>query len=155
MLKGLLGNSNSSDPNQGLIMLGGVTGTVSVVGPEVVRGPATTHYQFTVDLTRPSPSVPPDMQASLRQLSSQLGMTTTAVDVYLDSQGRIRRFHSSDDLTHATFPGVPTPAAGSPVPLALDVTTEYFDFGTPVVITLPPPDQVTDVATLLSPHVTA
>jgi hypothetical protein len=67
------------DPTNILAYLKAVSGNVIVVGPDTVRGTATTHYRATIDLSRVAPG--------------QQG--TVPADVWIDGQGRLRKLTMS------------------------------------------------------------
>jgi hypothetical protein len=142
---GNLAQAQSSDPSQFLSYLRGVSGAITTVGHESVRGTATTHYRAVVDLTKAAGSSSPDVQKTIQQLGKVLGATTFPIDVWIDSAGRVRRQHQVFDYSHASFPNIPTSA----LPKSADITVEYFDFGVAVSAPLPPADQVTDLSQIL------
>lgn len=91
-----------------------VADPVTEVGTETVRGVTTTHYRASVNLARVSPS--PDYERLLLE-----------VEVWADEDGRTRRYRYS-------------PLA-SPHEIYV---WEFFDFGTPVDLKHPSPDEVRD-----------
>ena len=80
----------------------------------------------------------------MRQIIAMQGTSTQPVDVWVDKQGRVRRLSETVDMTHAA---PPTPGATLPSSIAL--TLEYYDFGTPVRVEIPPADQTTDLGPML------
>ena len=81
------------------------------VGEEDVRGEATVRYTLTVDCER----------AEIVECDEE----TTAVDVWIDDDGLVRRIRMDQ--------------------LALVVNVEFFDFGIPVDVEPPPADQVQEL----------
>ena len=139
-----LGQGQANDPTQGLAFLRGVSGPVREVGHERVRGDDTTHYAVTVDLERAVAQAPADQRAALQTLIDQVGVATLPVDVWIDGDNRVRREHLAYDLSKMHLPNQTTAPTG-----AIDATIELYDFGVPVVVNVPPPDQVTDLGALL------
>ncbi len=135
----------SNDPTNSLNALRGVSDDVKAVGTEEVRGTETTHYTATVDLNKASQQSPPEVREALDQLREQLGTPTFPVDAWIDSDGRLRRQRFSIDLSKIRAPGV----ASGTVSGVMTTTVELFDFGTEVDASEPPPDQVSDLMSLL------
>jgi hypothetical protein len=142
---GNLAQAQQSDPTTGLNYLRGVSGPITIVGREVVRGVPTTHYRATADLNKAVANAPADQRATVQQIGQALGVTTVPVEAWIDEQGRVRRLHQTIDYSKAKVPNVP---AGS-LPQSIDITVELFDFGVPVSVTVPPPSQVQDLGQLL------
>lgn len=93
---------------------------VTEVGTEDVRGVATTHYSITA---------PPDTE-------SRIGVDGAVADVWIDSDGLVRRIEAKADGGAAV--------GDEPVTLR----AELYDLGAPVSITVPPADQVADLGPL-------
>ena len=142
-----LAQSGPSDPSQFLSYFKGVSGPVTKVGTAVIRGVKTTEYHLVVDLNKAAAGAgTPASKTALQQLVKTLGVTTFPIDVWVDAQGRIRRQHQAFDYSHASLGTIPTTS----LPKGVDITLEYYDFGVPVTVTLPPADQVTDASALIS-----
>ncbi|HYR62998.1 MAG TPA: hypothetical protein VET24_10275 [Actinomycetota bacterium] len=148
----LLKQAETQDPTQGLGLLAGVSGPVTTVGPDTVRGTATTHYKFTVDEAQAIAKLPADAQEAVKAFSSQLGITNIPTEAWLDKDGLIRRIHLIVDTSGST--STPSPLlSGLPasvLPKSTDMTMELYDYGSPVTIAVPPADQVTDLGAMLS-----
>lgn len=141
-VESLLKHVESQDPTQGLALLAGVTGTVTAVGKETVRGTATTHYAFTIDTGSALANAPADAKAAVQLFVSQLGPRfstgaagTLPAEAWVDAGGLLRRLHL---------------VAGAGGAATTDMTMELFGYGSPVSITAPPPDQATDFGALIS-----
>ena len=135
----------NNDPTGSLNFLRGVSDDVKEVGKEDVRGTETTHYTATVDLTKAAEQAPPDVRDDVQQAAQQLGTSRLPVDAWIDEDGRLRRERFSIDLSK-----VQTPGGGGGVPGGtLTTTVELFDFGVDVEVSEPPPEQVTDLTTLV------
>lgn len=150
-----LQGSAPSDPTEQLGYLQGTSDSVEEVGTEEVRGTPATHYRATVDLEKAAEEQGAQQNAQLRQaydkIEQQLGTSTLPMDVWLDEQGRVVRLEMN-------MP-VPVPAGpssryanqqGGSSQGQIDITEEFYDFGTPVSVEAPPEEQTADVADLLS-----
>ncbi len=120
----LLNQLNATGPNP------------QVVGNERVRGTKTKRYTATID---------PQLQAEqLRELGEdeaaelvEQQATSTTVDVWIDNDGLVRRMAMA----------VPFDAVGGSG-ARMQMTMDFFDFGTEPTIALPPEDQVMDASEL-------
>ena len=157
---GLKRPSSFYDPTQVLGLLRGAASSVTTVGKETVRRERTTHYKVQIDLTklqaeagRTAASGQPNPFSLLRKL---LGRDTLPMDVWVDSQQRIARLRTVLPLpSSASAATAPTAApAPSPSPTPTGTATsieEFYDFGVPVNVQAPPPDQVQTVRTVVPP----
>lgn len=142
------GGMGTTDPTQFLEYLRGAGGA-EVVGPEQVRGVATTHYRATVDLEDAIRSAPENQRDALRQAMASFGTGTDLdafefpVEVWIDDEGLPRRTRMAFDLGGVGHGGE-IPAGAN-----MSFTMETFDFGTAVDIQPPPADQVTDMSNLI------
>lgn len=127
----LLQTAGNEDPTKALQLLQSV-GTVSKVGTATVDGVDTTEYSGTIDVHKAA--------AALGQAESKLlagsQVTSIPVDVWIGSDGLVRRMHTT--LSASTH-GMQTVS---------DLTLDLGDFGTQVTITPPPADQTLDVTQL-------
>jgi predicted small lipoprotein YifL len=129
-----LGSFGAVDPKQGLQQLL-ASGDVKKVGTDTIGGVETTHYHAVVDTARMA-KVPAPQRRKLRQLLK--GMDGSApVDVWIDGDGRVRRESMSFDY-----------GAGLQSTQA-SMTMDFTDFGSPVDVTVPAADEVTDLQSLL------
>lgn len=136
----------SSDPSQTLGFLQGVDGEIEEVGEEDVRGAATTHYRFTVDLEQAAEQAAEEDRAYLEQQIETLGVTEVPTEVWLDDEGRIARQSYVVDLSGAELPAAAS--EGEQLSGEVATTIEYYDFGE-VEIAAPADDEITDFADLL------
>jgi len=154
-LEGLQGleqlESFSNDPSQAFAFLQGASDDVEEVGTEDVRDVSTTHYRMTIDLQRAAEQAPEDARPFLEQQAEVLGTDTLPMEVWLDEEGRVRRQSFTIDLSQVDPAAAGATAAPVPSELTGTITTtsEYFDFGSEVVVEIPPEDQVTDLADLI------
>lgn len=110
-------------------------GDSHVVGHETVAGEDTTHYAATINLQQALDRIgDPKAVAGLKQLYSQMGVTTMPVDVWVDGSSLVRReeirMHGND--------------------VSMDFTIDYVKFGVQSDVTPPPDDQVFDATSLAS-----
>jgi hypothetical protein len=137
-------SSTSQESTQLLSYLQSVSSTgVATVGPATIKGAATTEYKATVDLTKVADQKIPSEQAAIKSLEAQLNATMMPVQVWLDSQGRVRQISNQLQISTA-----PQPSGGTTVPAvsgSVSTTVNYYDFGTPVSVQTPPSAQVDDV----------
>ena len=104
------------------------------MGPATVRGAATREYRGTIDLAKIADQLPADSRAAYRKGLAQLGSTTAPAQIWVDDQGRLRKLKLS----------LQAQVNGQQATTVL--TTEYYDFGAPVQVTIPPADQVNEVS---------
>jgi LppX_LprAFG lipoprotein len=121
-----------------ILKLLGDTGNVTAVGPEEVRGVQTTHYRGTLDVAAAIGQLPADEQQQASDRLSQLGIDPKSisfpVDVWIGEDDLVRRVQLGFDGSQ--LPGGDTAGVNA------TVTLEFYDFGAPVDITVPSPDQV-------------
>jgi hypothetical protein len=136
-------SSLQQDPAELLRLLRASSSEVKEAGKAVVRGVETTRYTAKLDLAKAieanagSLGLTERERAQLRraveQLRTQSRLRTLPVQVFVDSEGMLRR-------TSLTFT---LEAGGEPVSLAQ--TTDYYDFGVDVDVQAPPASQVADL----------
>lgn len=145
---GALLQGQSGDPTQGLGMVRGAENVVAV-GTEQVRGAEATHYHLDVNLQKAVDQQPtPEARAAMQQLVNLYTVPTRPVDVWLDSDGRVRRLQQTLDFSVVRFPPAiagQVQRLGSPT-----LTVEYYGFGQSVDTQLPSPDQVADLSALIN-----
>jgi hypothetical protein len=132
--------SSEGRPMQTLSMLD-ASGNVTTLGTEDVRGVTTTHYHALVDVAHYAATAPPAQRAALRQYTQSLeqitGSSSLPVDVWLDAQGRVRRFSMAIQVctSHGT--------------LHETLSMDYYDFGPQPVVQAPAEAEVTDLSSTL------
>ncbi len=142
-----LAQGSSSDPTHALDLLRGVGADLLEVGRERLRGDEVTHYRGTIDPNKAAAMAPPERQAALRKLA-ELYAQPIPVEVWIDGQGRLRKFSQVLDMSKFNLPAEAT--RGRRIAGTMSFSGELFDFGTPVSVAIPPPDQVTDLMQLLA-----
>lgn len=115
---------------------------IKEVGTARVRGEKTTHFKMTIDMAKALEAVPEEARAQVKQLVDTTGIKEMPMDLWVDSDGRVRRWRFTMDFSKIAA------AAGSPGEGSMTMTAELFDFGTPVSVTAPPADQVGSYADL-------
>jgi hypothetical protein len=130
------GQFTNNDPRQVLDALRAVTGDVKTVGTEELRGVETTHYRAVVDPARVAKRSPDtrgrSAQSLLGRLTSESGLADVPVDVWLDSDGLVRKL--TLELT-ASDPTTSRPGAAT-------MSFELWDYGKAIAIDVPPASQV-------------
>jgi len=118
-----------TDPTQILEALRGA-GAVEEVGPQDVRGVATTRYDATIDLATALDEAPADERGRIEAQLDELGATLEdlPVSVWIDAEGLARRVQIELDS------GALGIAEGDG---QLTMTLELFDYGEPVQIAVP------------------
>ena len=121
------GPRRSNDPLWPLEALFGARDDVVEIGPDAVRGVATTHCRLTVDLARADAAVPAGVNVPAGPYRV---LTRMPAEVWLDTSGLIRRAAVNSELATDT---------DDPPSWAI---VELWDFGVAVDITPPRPDEV-------------
>jgi hypothetical protein len=138
---GPLVQGSQADPTQYLLWLSALGPGITKIGEADVRGVPTTRYRAAVDLNALEAQAPPgkedDWAAYVQTLRDRLGLASIPVEVWVDGEGLIRRFNHEYGFSAEGTTAV--------------VTTELFDFGVPVDVTAPPPDQVVSMTDLTRP----
>jgi hypothetical protein len=131
--------ANDADPTKMLDVLRRSANPV-LVGKESVDGVSTSHYTATVDLRRLAALETDDaVRESLRRAIEVSGTATYPVDVWIDSDGYLRRVRT-------TMVEAPPGAPGTVV--TMTATQELSAFGVPANVPVPPADTVADLADL-------
>lgn len=130
----------SSDPTSPLEALEGV-GDVTEAGEEEVRGEPTTRYDGVVDVEQALAKAPEANRGLLESTLGASGLDEVPFSVWLDEDGRLRRF--SQDLT------LPAGEATGGQEVKTSTTLELFDYGVDVDVQAPPAAQVKDGSALL------
>jgi hypothetical protein len=142
-----LSQSVSTNPASTLDYLEGISRDTRKIGSDVLRGAATTHYRGTVDLAvAASKATDPHRKTGLDQLRKLLGVGTFPIDVWIDSDGRLRKMNYALDVSKFNE----TSAGASKLTGTATYMFEFFDFGVPFAMPkLPDPKQVNDINSAL------
>jgi len=138
---GPLVQGSQADPTQYLLWLSALGPGITKIGEEDVRGVPTSRYRAAVDLNLLGEQAPPGKEAEwaayVQTLRDRLGLAFIPVEVWVDDEGLIRRFNHEYGFSTEGKTAV--------------VTTELFDFGIPVNVAAPPPDQVVTLNDVIRP----
>lgn len=148
-LAGIDPTSLQQDPTQTLRLLRASSTSVQQAGTARIRGVATTRYTAKLDLRKSIEATGDELglsekeRAQLRraaeQMSTQAGLKTIPVEVFVDREGLLRRMRMTMKSTLAS------------APFALTQTTDFYDFGVEVDVEAPPESQVTDLSQFAGP----
>jgi hypothetical protein len=119
--------NTSPTPASALSYLRGAS-KVREVGQESIDGAKTTHYKVTVDLEKAVSRSDSITQEALRRVIQSSGTKTLPIDVWVDSQGLVRK------VLYAQRAGAND----------VRVTMDLHDYGKPVTVKPPPADEVVD-----------
>lgn len=133
--------NNPTDPTQQLEALKDV-GSVERIGQERIRGASTTHYRAVMDLKKAAAQEGPETKKAYDKMIEQMGTSEMPMDVWLDEQGRARRF-AIDTTTTVPMPAEDPSAGGATTEekIRVTMTEDIFDFGVPVNVSPPPPEK--------------
>jgi hypothetical protein len=145
---GSLLQGQSNDPTSGLGMVRGADNVVKV-GSEQLRGTDTTHYRLDVNIDKAIADAPtPEARDAMKKLANLYTVRRIPVELWLDGEGRVRRFQESVDTATMRLPaGLQT--EGNPLTGHVTVSYDLYDFGSFVDVQLPAPDEVTDINQLI------
>ncbi len=140
------------DPAEFLDILRGVGADAEVVGAETVDGVDTVHVRGSLSLAEALRLATPEERRQLEESFSSLdplgvmgGLDEVAfdVDLWIDAEDRVRRLVLAvEDLSRFAA------AEGMPPGVGLRIELHLSDFGVPVVVEAPPPDEVTPIEEL-------
>ena len=146
-LGGINPTNLQQDPTQTLRLLRASSTNVQKAGTADVRGVATTRYTAKLDLRKSIEATGDELglseqeRAQLRraaeQMSTQAGLKTIPVEIFVDQEGLLRRMRLTMKSTLAA------------APFALTQTTDFYDFGVDVDVEAPAKSQVIDLGNLI------
>ena len=116
--------------------LRGLSSGVTRVGSDEVRGVQAMHYHAETSLQKVLASLPAAQRQSFEAIVKSYGSASIPIDIWVDGDGRIVRMVTATSLD----------VNGQSV--QSDVQVDYFDFGVPVDVTVPPAGQVADLGGL-------
>jgi hypothetical protein len=135
------GSVVGTDPRDAFGFLKAISGPIETVGSEKIRGVETSHYRATVDTAKLENLVPAAQRqglGGLDQAAKQAGVTEVPVDIWIDAKERVAKLAIDLD---AKQPGSEAAIKGS-------LVIEFYDYGAPLDVELPPADQVVDASAL-------
>jgi hypothetical protein len=128
------------DPGDGLAFLRGVVENPRVGGRQEIRGESTQRFEVGIDLdallkqfAEQAGELSPTFEEGVEQLKDAVRGPVEG-EVWIDDAGRVRRFRYVVDYEVEGFE------------IATATRIDYFDFGVPVEVVAPPPDQVVPFA---------
>ncbi len=127
-----------SDPGGMLESLSDAEGSVEVLGPEEIRGIATTHYRLVLDDTWHE-GLSDEELADLEEQGFVTG--SFPLDLWVGDDGLVHRM--SVQIQASEMDG----GSGEDFE-SMTMTFDFFDFGQSITIEPPPPDEVTDIEDL-------
>lgn len=134
----------TGDPRTLLDVLKAASAQIETVGSEELHGVETTHYRAMIDPREYANVAPGEKREELfslvEQMGVQSGLATIPVDVWLDSNGLVRKLLLE---ISATNPGSSESSDAS-------IAFELWDYGENVEIVLPPVTQVVDASVIRS-----
>jgi hypothetical protein len=135
-----------SQPHLGLEELRDAVSVIEL-GRDRLRGVTVRHFHAEISVERYVASLPPGSPAedrkALVEAYHQAGTSSLPVDVWVDGQGRVRKLQSRFNWPAASTVSGPGQQVDSPGGV-LAWTVEFYEFGVPVHVEIPPADQVTD-----------
>ena len=138
---GQFGSFAGTDPKDVLGLLRAISGTIEAVGTDTVRGVETSHYRATIDVKKLVTLVPAAQRQSLAGFDGLIGKSGLAnipVDVWIDSEQRVR--------SSCWTPARQRRARRRRSRHRSEI--ELYDYGKPLELELPPPEQVADASSL-------
>lgn len=122
---GNLVTGGATDPAAAAELLRGAQ-DVRLVGEEELAGVPVVHYRGVSDLGRAARAASPQVRGALAAAAKGFAKDAVPFDVYLDREGRLRKVRHQFSF------------ANQGRTVAVASTTLLYDFGAPVVVTLPP-----------------
>ncbi|HEY0804605.1 MAG TPA: hypothetical protein VGD84_06060, partial [Pseudonocardiaceae bacterium] len=101
-----------ADPSAVLAYLRGAGDQVNVIGPDTVDGTPTTHYTVLINLDKAAAGQSTAAQNAVHTLEQQLGSHTLPAQVWIDDQGRLRKFAINTTMSGAAPGASTTPTSG-------------------------------------------
>jgi uncharacterized protein YidB (DUF937 family) len=138
------GSLAGTDPRDVFGLLKAVSGSITAVGSDKIRGVETSHYHATIDPAKLEQLVPADQRqglGGLDQSARQAGLAEIPVDVWVDADQQVRKIAVDVD---GKQPGTDAAVKAS-------LVVELYDYGTPLQLKLPPADEVVDASSLKRP----
>ena len=133
--------SVAEDPTKVLEWLTATGDDVDDLGDDQVRGETARHYRTTLDLRRAASELDGEQRDQLEKALELFGEDTLDVDLWVNADGLPARLEY--DMTFANS------EVGQLKGASMSFVMEYFDWGQPVTVTLPDPDDVESLEGLL------
>ena len=131
------GWSATNNPAQMLETLRGIASKdIEELGTDEIRGAEATGYRVEVDLAKAAEQMGEDFRASFEASIEELGLSTMAMDVWIDADGLVRRVEMDLQEMMAGVAEADQLEAGT-------MTMDFFGYGDDVEIQVPDPSEVT------------
>jgi hypothetical protein len=132
-------STGSNDPTEMLQTLENESDSLRNLGAATVRGVPTVHYRAVIDLAKAAKNAPAAVRAAVQKsdarLIALLGTDRMPMDVWIGQDKLVRRI--------AYRMSVPVAATGGT--MAANLRLDFFDFGVPVHVTVPPAREVAEL----------
>jgi len=141
-----LGSLGQEDPNKFLDYLRASSGAVVSLGSQSINGVPSTHYSATLQMSRILDRLPGDQQAAAKAALEKLGSAgNIPVEVWVDSQGRVRRMQ----MSLSGLAGASGPAAAAAAGIGGSITIDFKSYGAVPAVVAPPASEVFDMSEML------
>jgi hypothetical protein len=130
----------NASPDDTVASLGKYGTNVESLGEEDVRGVPATHYRATLDIAQLAAKDTGAAAESEKKIALLMDDTKVPFEIWIDDSGLTRRFSESFSET------VP----GSSDSIKVSMTSDMYDYGASVAITIPRASQVVDAAKVKS-----
>jgi hypothetical protein len=144
-------SAQSGDPTSGLQILEGAE-RVDSIGEEKVRDAATTHYHVVLDVRKAAERAPEEAREALRQAAAMQTDPEQEMDVWIDGDGRVRKYEQTIDMSTVNLPdclNTPEAQAANPFQGTSKILYELYDFGAAANVELPAKNDIVDVQDLI------
>jgi hypothetical protein len=135
---GTLPSVDELDPVQYLNYLRAVSGGLTTVGSQVIRGASTVGYRGEIDLERVAALTPPSHRdaaiAAVGNLEHITGVSGIPFQVWIDARHRVRRISIAEGES-----------SSSPTGVKVYITLDFVSFGRQGHVATPPSREVLDV----------
>lgn len=129
------------DPTRVLEWLTATGDDVEDLGEEDVRGETARHYRATFDMRAAASELDEEHHEQLEKAIELLGQDTLDVDIWVNGDGLPVRLEYDMSFADSEL--------GELQDASMSFVMEYFDWGEPVSVTLPDPDEVESLEGLL------
>jgi hypothetical protein len=134
--------TDAGNPEASNEMMDTVGTEITYVGRDRVRDVRTRHYEVALDFAAAAEAeTDPAKKQELATIAAVYGNEPVVADVWVDRKDRIRKMSFTLDLSKMQLPET-TGAEQQQVAGTIELTAEFFDFGTEVDVVAPPADQV-------------
>jgi hypothetical protein len=138
---GVTGSLGGSDPTAMFAFLAGAS-SLDQVGTEQIDGVETVHYTGTIDASKIAQNLPADQAKQVRDSIAAVGMKEMPFDVWVGSDGLVRRVAFTFDLSAMSGGASPAPGTEMLKNAKMVITIDLFDYGVPVSIEAPPASEI-------------